>query len=233
MNPSFSRTKLKIVSGYQGNSTMTVAMESAARSTAVTNSWDKSWKSFNPDWVARQEDQDPGADRAQIERGARLPGVPSVQGLARNGAEDRQVIQLDRLGRCARQAACGRAQRAADRARARHCAMPFDADRSRTRELHRRRRRTRGRVEDQPDPRRRAAGHRRQGPRHSQEPGPARQGDHRGVILLPWPGLSRPSRSTDAVPAESRSPEQKGRLHPSSRAMPGDDTECKHRLAPN
>ena len=42
-------TKLKLVAGYQGNSTMVVAME-RGEVEAVSNSWD-SWKSFNPDWL--------------------------------------------------------------------------------------------------------------------------------------------------------------------------------------
>ena len=43
------RPKLKIVSGYQGNSTMVVAME-RGEVDGVTNSWD-SWKSLNPAWI--------------------------------------------------------------------------------------------------------------------------------------------------------------------------------------
>src|SRR5205807_4758767 len=46
---AFLGTRLKIVSGYQGNSTMVVAME-RREVDGVTNSWD-SWKSLNPAWI--------------------------------------------------------------------------------------------------------------------------------------------------------------------------------------
>src|SRR5262244_1634091 len=93
----FLGTRLKIVSGYQGNSTMTVAME-RGEVDAVTNSWD-SWKSFNPDWVTDKKIR----ILVQTEpKSSELAGVPSVQELARN-ADDRQVIQLivsgDALGK--------------------------------------------------------------------------------------------------------------------------------------
>jgi tripartite-type tricarboxylate transporter receptor subunit TctC len=90
-------TRIKIVSGYQGNSTMTIAME-RGEVEAVTNSWD-SWKSFNPEWVADKKIR----ILVQTEpKSKELAGVPSVQELARN-ADDRQVIQLivsgDALGK--------------------------------------------------------------------------------------------------------------------------------------
>jgi tripartite-type tricarboxylate transporter receptor subunit TctC len=90
-------THIKIVSGYQGNSTMTIAME-RGEVEAVTNSWD-SWKSFNPEWVADKKIR----ILVQTEpKSKELAGVPSVQELARN-ADDRQVIQLivsgDALGK--------------------------------------------------------------------------------------------------------------------------------------
>ena len=49
----FLGTRLKIVSGYQGNSTMVVAME-RGEVDAVTNSWD-SWKSLNSAWLAEKK----------------------------------------------------------------------------------------------------------------------------------------------------------------------------------
>ena len=81
-------THIKIVSGYQGNGTMTIAME-RGEVQAVTNSWD-SWKSFNPEWVAEKKIR----ILVQTEpKSSELAGIPSVQELARN-AEDRQVIDL-------------------------------------------------------------------------------------------------------------------------------------------
>ena len=90
-------TKFKIVSGYQGNSTMTVAME-RGEVQGVTNSWD-SWKSFNPAWVRE------GKIRVLVQtepKAKDLSDVPSVQELARS-ASDRQVMALivsgDALGK--------------------------------------------------------------------------------------------------------------------------------------
>jgi tripartite-type tricarboxylate transporter receptor subunit TctC len=90
-------TRFKIVSGYQGNSTMTVAME-RGEVEAVTNSWD-SWKSFNPAWISERKIR----LLVQTEpKSKELPDVPSVQELARS-ADDRKVIQLivsgDALGK--------------------------------------------------------------------------------------------------------------------------------------
>jgi tripartite-type tricarboxylate transporter receptor subunit TctC len=89
-------TKLKLVSGYQGNSTMVVAME-RGEVDAVSNSWE-SWKSLNPDWI-----RDKKIDLlVQTEPKAKDLDVPSVQELARND-DDRQVVDLitsgDRLGK--------------------------------------------------------------------------------------------------------------------------------------
>src|SRR6266705_2311082 len=92
----FLGTKLKIVSGYQGNSTMVVAME-RGEVDAVTNSWD-SWKSLNPSWLTEKKIN----LLVQTEPKARDLDIPSVQELARND-EDRQVIALivsgDALGK--------------------------------------------------------------------------------------------------------------------------------------
>jgi tripartite-type tricarboxylate transporter receptor subunit TctC len=93
----FLGTHFKIVSGYQGNSTMTVAME-RGEVQGVTNSWD-SWKSFNPDWVRDKKIN----VLVQTEPKAKdLVGIPSVQELAKN-ENDRQVIALivsgDALGK--------------------------------------------------------------------------------------------------------------------------------------
>jgi ABC-type phosphate/phosphonate transport system substrate-binding protein len=90
-------TRFKIVSGYQGNSTMTVAME-RGEVEGVTNSWD-SWKSFNPAWVQERKIK----VLVQTEpRSKELAGVPSVQELARS-ENDRKVIALivsgDALGK--------------------------------------------------------------------------------------------------------------------------------------
>jgi len=92
----FLGTKLKIVSGYQGNSTMVVAME-RGEVDGVTNSWD-SWKSLNPNWLTDKKIN----LLVQTEPKARDLDIPSVQELARND-EDRQVIALiisgDALGK--------------------------------------------------------------------------------------------------------------------------------------
>jgi tripartite-type tricarboxylate transporter receptor subunit TctC len=90
-------TKFKIVSGYQGNSTMTIAME-RGEVQGVTNSWD-SWKSFNPAWIEEQKIK----VLVQSEPKARdLADVPSVLELARN-ERDKAVIALivsgDALGK--------------------------------------------------------------------------------------------------------------------------------------
>jgi tripartite-type tricarboxylate transporter receptor subunit TctC len=92
----FLGTRLKIVSGYQGNSTMVVAME-RGEVDGVTNSWD-SWKSLNPAWVAEKKIN----LLVQTEPKANDLRIPSVQELARND-DDRQVIALiisgDALGK--------------------------------------------------------------------------------------------------------------------------------------
>src|SRR5215831_13510142 len=92
----FLGMRLKIVSGYQGNSTMVVAME-RREVDAVSNSWD-SWKSLNPAWVAEKKIN----LLVQTEPKANELDIPSVQELARND-DDRQVIALiisgDALGK--------------------------------------------------------------------------------------------------------------------------------------
>jgi tripartite-type tricarboxylate transporter receptor subunit TctC len=92
----FLGTKLKIVSGYQGNSTMVVAME-RGEVDGVTNSWD-SWKSLNPAWLAKKKIN----LLVQTEPKAKDLDIPSVQELAKN-EDDRKVIQLiisgDALGK--------------------------------------------------------------------------------------------------------------------------------------
>jgi tripartite-type tricarboxylate transporter receptor subunit TctC len=90
-------TRFKIVSGYQGNSTMTVAME-RGEVQGVTNSWD-SWKSFNPEWVRDNKIK----VLVQSEpKSKELADVPSVLQLARN-ENDRGVMALivsgDALGK--------------------------------------------------------------------------------------------------------------------------------------
>src|SRR5215467_6358955 len=92
----FLGTKLKIVSGYQGNSTMVVAME-RGEVDAVTNSWD-SWRSLNPAWLREKKIN----LLVQTEPKSKELNIPSVQDLARN-EDDRQVIALiisgDSLGK--------------------------------------------------------------------------------------------------------------------------------------
>ena len=92
----FLGTRLKIVSGYQGNSTMVVAME-RGEVDAVTNSWE-SWKSLNPAWLAEKKIN----LLVQTEPKAKELAIPSVQELARN-EDDREVIALiisgDALGK--------------------------------------------------------------------------------------------------------------------------------------
>jgi tripartite-type tricarboxylate transporter receptor subunit TctC len=71
-------TKLKLVSGYQGNSTMIVAME-RGEVDAVSNSWD-SWKALNPDWIKDKKIN----LLVQTEPKAEDLDIPSVQELACN-----------------------------------------------------------------------------------------------------------------------------------------------------
>ena len=89
-------TKLKLVSGYQGNSTMVVAME-RGEVDAVSNSWD-SWKSLNPDWIKDKKI----SLLVQTEPKAEDLDVPSVQELAHSD-DDLKVIKLiasgDTLGK--------------------------------------------------------------------------------------------------------------------------------------
>jgi tripartite-type tricarboxylate transporter receptor subunit TctC len=84
-------TKLKLVAGYQGNSTMVVAME-RGEVDAVSNSWD-SWKSLNPDWIADKKIN----LLVQTEPKAKELDIPSVQELAHND-DDLKVIQLVTAG---------------------------------------------------------------------------------------------------------------------------------------
>jgi len=92
----FLGTRLKIVSGYQGNSTMTIAME-RGEVDGVTNSWD-SWKSLNPAWLKEKKIN----LLVQTEPKSKELDIPSVQELARS-EDDRKVIQLivsgDALGK--------------------------------------------------------------------------------------------------------------------------------------
>jgi tripartite-type tricarboxylate transporter receptor subunit TctC len=92
----FLGTKLRIVSGYQGNSTMVLAMEKGEVD-AVTNTWD-SWKSLSPALLAEKKIN----LLVQTEPKSNELNLPSVQELARND-EDRKVIELilsgDRLGK--------------------------------------------------------------------------------------------------------------------------------------
>jgi tripartite-type tricarboxylate transporter receptor subunit TctC len=83
-------TKIKVVSGYQGNSTMTLAME-RGEAQAVTNSWD-SWRATHMHWIRDKKvnllvQTEPKSDDQE------LAGVPSIQELARN-ENDRRVIDL-------------------------------------------------------------------------------------------------------------------------------------------
>ena len=78
-------TKLKLVAGYQGNSTMVVAME-RGEVDAVSNSWD-SWKSLSPDWLTDKKIN----ILVQTEPKAKDLDVPSVQELARND-DDLKVV---------------------------------------------------------------------------------------------------------------------------------------------
>jgi tripartite-type tricarboxylate transporter receptor subunit TctC len=93
---AFLGTKIKIVSGYQGNSTMIVAME-RGEVHAVTNSWD-SWKAAHPTWITDKK----FIPVVQTEPKAKDLNIPSVQELARSD-EDRQVMAVivsgDALGK--------------------------------------------------------------------------------------------------------------------------------------
>ena len=84
-------TKLKIIAGYQGNSTMIIAME-RGEVDAVSNSWD-SWKSLNPDWIKDKKIN----LLVQTEPKAPDLDIPSVQELVRND-DDLKIIQLVAAG---------------------------------------------------------------------------------------------------------------------------------------
>jgi ABC-type phosphate/phosphonate transport system substrate-binding protein len=89
-------TRLKLVQGYQGNSTMIVAME-RGEVDAVSNAWE-SWKSLSPDWLTDKKIN----ILIQTEPKAKDLDVPSVQQLARND-DDRKVMDIivsgDALGK--------------------------------------------------------------------------------------------------------------------------------------
>ncbi len=87
-------TRIKIVSGYQGNSTMLLAME-RGEVHAVTNSWD-AWRTTRLDWVRASKVN----LLVQTEPKATVPeliNVPSVHELAQN-EDDRRVIELVAAG---------------------------------------------------------------------------------------------------------------------------------------
>jgi len=83
-------TKIRVVSGYQGNSTMTLAME-RGEAQAVTNSWD-SWRSTHMHWI-RDKKVNLLVQTQPKSGDPELAGVPSIQELARN-ENDRRVIDL-------------------------------------------------------------------------------------------------------------------------------------------
>jgi tripartite-type tricarboxylate transporter receptor subunit TctC len=81
-------TRFNLVSGYQGNGTMMMAMESGEVQ-GVTNSWE-SWKYTHPEWVNERKIK----ILVQSEpKATDLPGVPSVQELTKS-QEDREVADL-------------------------------------------------------------------------------------------------------------------------------------------
>ena len=83
-------TKIRVVSGYQGNSTMTLAME-RGEAQAVTNSWD-SWRATHMHWI-RDKKVNLLVQTEPKSSDPELVDVPSVQELARN-ENDRRVIDL-------------------------------------------------------------------------------------------------------------------------------------------
>lgn len=87
-------TKIKIVSGYQGNSTMLLAME-RGEAHAVTSSWD-GWRTTRLDWLRDHKVN----VLVQTEPKSTVPelvNVPSVQELAAN-ENDHRVIELVTAG---------------------------------------------------------------------------------------------------------------------------------------
>jgi tripartite-type tricarboxylate transporter receptor subunit TctC len=83
-------TKIRVVSGYQGNSTMTLAME-RGEAQAVTNSWD-SWRATHMHWI-RDKKVNLIVQSEPKSGDPELSDVPSVQELARK-PDDRRVIDL-------------------------------------------------------------------------------------------------------------------------------------------
>ena len=60
-------TKFKIILGYPGGNDINLAMERGEVDGRGSNCW-ASWKATRPDWLAREEDQHPGADRPRTRR---------------------------------------------------------------------------------------------------------------------------------------------------------------------
>jgi tripartite-type tricarboxylate transporter receptor subunit TctC len=83
-------TRIRVVSGYQGNSTMTLAME-RGEAQAVTNSWD-SWRSTHMHWI-RDKKVNLLVQSEPKSNDPELADVPSIQELAQN-ENDRRVIDL-------------------------------------------------------------------------------------------------------------------------------------------
>ena len=173
----FLGTRFKIVSGYQGNGTMTIAME-RGEVEGVTNSWD-SWKSFNPAWVEEKKikvlvQTEPKAkDLAVFPRCRSSPATTS----------DRQIMALIVSGDALGKPVATSPNVPAERVQALRDA--FDATIKDP-----------GFIEaaaaaqdgDQSDRRPRAAGHGGESPRHAEEPRRARQGHHRRVEPKPLAG---------------------------------------------
>jgi tripartite-type tricarboxylate transporter receptor subunit TctC len=83
-------TKIRVVSGYQGNSTMTLAME-RGEAQAVTNSWD-SWRATHMHWI-REKKVNLLVQSQPKSSDPELADIPSIQELAQND-NDRRVIDL-------------------------------------------------------------------------------------------------------------------------------------------
>ena len=93
----FLGTRLKIVSGYQGNSTMVVAME-RGEVDGVTNSWD-SWKSLNPAWLAEKKINLSGADRAESRRTWIFRPCRSSRATTTTARSSHLIVSGDALGK--------------------------------------------------------------------------------------------------------------------------------------
>jgi len=112
-------TRFKIVSGYQGNSTMTIAME-RGEVQGGHNSWTAG--NHQSGMGAGQEDQGAGAERAEVGRAADSPRFWSLPAMRTIAGVMALIVSGDALGK-----PNGDRTQRSGRARGRLCATAFEA----------------------------------------------------------------------------------------------------------